>query len=512
MFQIDFSRINTDRLASFKAIPSLFSEHQLYPINLDIYGIKWHDLNWENIVEELCDKLADSNSSHISINTIEVLSVFLIQIPKKYDLNTIASQFWLAARKASDDTLKAGLFLITHYHQFSETYSHYTNSQKETYDTIKNSLLDQAKSNSPKWHDTILQQTLRALLTDDAKILAQTALQKYWNVLQLLQSIKLPYQQKFAEEASFHWLNQYFNQPFHQLEQHNSAIRHWLNLYHTPQTAAQQARDIFNHSFFKNTSLKALENKIEPFTEIFIWLQKHSKSPDFLSALGQEYRAILRVWLGSGNYYQLENVVKRLDDEKHRIMNRYIFWRNYQNHFVDNWLLISQQQFQKYTPQLQNELRSLINVKFMSGDAKPIVLLRTEQFYFIQSLEVDASVDLLVTEDLNYLDNLLKQNLINHCSLEDITPCLIHDHQYLWQNDMAICLKDLGINMSDPQHFHITAHRTQPFRNHLSQQETLERQERLSKWWRYTQNKYSLELLQKCAKSFFRYFPIKNHK
>ena len=168
--------------------------------------------------------------------------------------------------------------------------------------------------------------------------------------------------------------------------------------------------------------------------------------------------------------------------------------------------MISQQQFQNYKPQLQNELRSMINVKFMSGNDKPIVLLRTEQFYFIQSLEVDTSVDLLVTEDLNYLDNLVKQNLINHYSLEDITPCLIHDHQYLWQNDMAICLKDLGINMSDPQHFHITAHRTQPFRNHLPQQELLERQERLGKWWRYAQKKYPRELLQKCAKSFFRYF------
>lgn len=75
--------------------------------------------------------------------------------------------------------------------------------------------------------------------------------------------------------------------------------------------------------------------------------------------------------------------------------------------------------------------------------SEPIILLRFDKYYFIQPLvHLADMVSLLMTQDCHIIDEALKQETFNVNQLMFITLCLVHDHQYLWQRDAALTLKE----------------------------------------------------------------------
>lgn len=175
-----------------------------------------------------------------------------------------------------------------------------------------------------------------------------------------------------------------------------------------------------------------------------------------MQSLNAHHRQILRCWLGAGNYYQLENIVKyiaEINDEflgrKGSIsLNRYLFWKNYQQHILDYWLLLPEK-YLNLTEKFQDGNFKPIKIgQYDKLFLEPIILLRFEHYYFMQPLVHKANheniniANLIMFEQNDALDKAVNQPIFETDILLNTKPCLIHDHSNLWQSDMALTLME----------------------------------------------------------------------
>lgn len=494
-FSINFKNINANKMKIF-SYESIFNTEPWQSLNLDF--LKDIDINIS--LDERANDI--SKRLHIGqvddIQVLDILSLIVIE-QSAWNIPIMAeriAQHWiLSVLNAKNNIgLHATLLFLLHYHVYPKYYEqlHY----KITLEYLKKQLLN---LNEQHWQDKILAQFTYAILKHDANALAKLALSLKKNVIQLINSYQYPIQLELKKQAEQHWLSLYLNLKEHELSLYKKALLAYLNQHRTIEQYVLKAQQIFHHRYFSHKELAELETKTKKFTDIYEWLNVRSRNNTFLSALSHEERTILRCWLGSGHYYQLEKAVmeiaelndENLSEQRSVSLNRYLFWTNYQQHILDYWLLIPFNQEHKYQSIMNKANVKLMTVSEQSKQDIPVVLLKFDKYYFIQPLVLTAlQADLVMTQNKDKIEqSLSSDSLFDSTILHNIEPCLIHDHMFLWQNDMALCLQEsFNIHMGNPKRFVITKHRVETFPQH-----NLDHRERLNKleqWYSASKSRY----------------------
>lgn len=506
-FAVDFSHINADTMKSL-IHQRLFDTMPWQTLDLSILQEVDIDADLKKRAEQKFDTLKINQANSFSV--IDVLALVIIENGEwqnKAIAKTVTNNWWLSALKMEDQqALYASLVLVLQYERDPELYEKFANIY--ALKALTGMLL---ADNSYQWQDNTIKFSVKALLSKQPSRLAAVALENHITVHQLLSKYKLPVSTDFESRASAEWLALYLKLTEKQLSSYSNTINHYLKRRSDMHFAVSRAELIFSNRYFK-TDLSSLEKQTHKFADIHIWLKEWSKIPEFKQLLGKEYQQILRCWLGAGNYYQLEKAVKYIaqvhdeDIESNRSIsiNRYIFWTNYQQHIIDYWLLIPSNQQAKYQPIFSTANIKLVSNKLPLDDSSsmttenvysvPTVLLKFDGYYFIQPLvNSGGKADLVMTSSVALLDSALQSDEIESRVFDNLEPSLIHDHMFLWQRDMALCLKEnFKIMMSNPDRFVYTPTFGDSFINPSKKIDHKARLENIERWYRYS--RYTNEL------------------
>lgn len=527
MFDIDLSSIKADKMKVLQPT-SIFAQMPWKALDLSLI----QHLNFDQDLTERAEQAIKQLKNGIidGLDELDVLAM-LISFHEIWQDNQqtkkICENLAMSALKTNNqNTLRLILMLCFHYHRNTKFYDNlsYGNILKHLIQCFKNS---QDRLLQGLWKDKSYGQAVVAVLNDQSVELAKIAIEKRQHISQLFKIYRLSVKKEIKYQAEQDWLNRYFNLDEQSLKLLNPAITIWLNRESNDiDYAIKTTQFIFDHHYFpKNIpqELPILEQKTKKFVHIYEWLKKWSKNQQYMNALNRldlKYVKILRCWLGTGNYYQLEQLVREiamLHGEFHPnkgsiSLHRYIFWTNYQQHILDYYLLIPQNRQELYRNIMEKANSKLMTTLIQEEMNVPVVLLKFDKYYVIQPLVLTASqVDLIMTEEIEKIENGLANHLFNSSILSTVEPCLIHDHYNLWQNDMALTLRDyFDIQMSNPNQFVITTTRVISFPAKNVQH--ADRLEVINKWYqsanstdsRYIYrkaknmlNKYALSYLQR---------------
>lgn len=507
-FTVDFSRINADNMKLLIHQP-LFDTMPWQALDLSVLQEVNLDVDLKKRAEKKFDTLKIAHTD--SFDVIDVLALVIVdndEWQNKTTAKTVARNWWLSVLKShNQQALYASLVLVLQYHRDPKLYEKITNTH--TLKALNSALLT---VNSHDWSDDTLKLVVTAILADSPNHLASLALDKHLTTQQLLQQYKLPISDTFEHRMRAEWLTLYLKLPENKLQAYGNTINNYLNQKPDINFAVNRAELIFSNRYFK-TDLSALEKQTHKFTDIHKWLKEWNKSSEFKQLLNKKYQQVLRCWLGAGNYYQLEKAVRyiaqvneeKINENKSISINRYIFWTNYQQHIVDYWLLIPANQQSRYHPIFATANIKLIHNKVTINHPKstitenifavPTVLLKFDEYYFIQPLVHSAGkADLVMTNSVALLDKVLQYDEIENGVFDNIEPCLIHDHMFLWQRDMALCLKeDFNIMMGDPSRFIYTPNISDSFTHPRKSIDHKARLENIERWYRYSSHKNELD-------------------
>lgn len=507
-FIADFSHINADTM-KLLIHQSLFDNMPWQTLDLSVLQEVDIDADLKKRAEQKFDTLKINQTSAFSV--IDVLALVIIENEEwknKVIAKTVTNNWWLSALEMEDQqALYASLVLVLQYQRNPELYEKFANIY-----ALKALIGMLLADDSYKWQDNMLKLSVKALLSQQPSHFATVALENHITVHQLLSKHKLPVSTDFESKANEEWLALYLKLTEKQLSSYSRAINPYLKRRSDIHSAVSRAESIFSNRYFK-TDLSTLEKQTHKFTDIHIWLKEWNKNPAFKQLLGKEYQQILRCWLGAGNYYQLEKAVRYIaqvndeDIESNRSIsiNRYIFWTNYQQHIIDYWLLIPSNQQAKYQP-----IFATANIKLVSKESTlnysssmiaenvasvPTVLLKFDDYYFIQPLvNTGGKADLVMTSSVALLDSALQPNEIESHVFNNIELNLIHDHMFLWQRDMAMCLKEIfKIIMGNPNRFVYTPTFGDSFINPSKNIDHKGRLENIERWYKYSRHKDELD-------------------
>lgn len=299
---------------------------------------------------------------------------------------------------------------------------------------------------TPDWSNTRNTPVLKALVAADARKLAMIAFARQQDCFALISQIGMPRNLPIIHEAQLQWLDLWIRAPREQRYRLRQNLTQVLN----PQLTILQQQSFFsnilNHPIFPQ-DIGILENRVKDFPELVNWLSSCARQPSLKLALNLEERKRLACWIGTGNYEALKQILINLTQNQNpedakKTINRYIFWRNYQNFIQESWLLLPQALYLRHPTHLGN-------IKPIEGCEFPIVVLKIGTGFIFQSFLGDASEnDLIMTNAIQAVENILSQNRIRNAQIEQLPLVLIHDHTFLWQTDLAYTLD---------QHFHIQA-------------------------------------------------------
>ncbi|WP_230655815.1 hypothetical protein [Psychrobacter sp. I-STPA10] len=486
IFKINFDHITTSNLKEVKPLPSLFEVTPWKHMDLSKLGFNIDDIDLKKQANNSFNKLTKGYIE--DFNILDVISLIIFPDIQWLDNNIakkVAENWWVSAfySKTQGDTgvLNMSLLFVLHDVMQDSLKNQQSANSQSMFSNLQNELKKYALQQI--WHDEIHQKLVIALLEKNANKLANLAFEYKITVDKLLSRYNLPSTKPLRENSREIWIGKYFKLSTNSktsLKDYRQPILNFLSRKKDLNFAVEQAKMIFDHPFFggkSNSNLSKLEKKIEPFDTIFEWLKKKNLEPRFLELLGDEYRIVLRCWLGSGNYYQLKNVIELLADyeadkkyheildkeldfnkaEKrksrlyNRTLNRFYFWQNYQNQFIDNWLLLTEEHWSEVS-----DINNLTNVRKLSGGKFPIALLKFDGYYVIENFIASKfEADFILTDNVKYLDELIQYSkitgYINWIDLYKIIPCLIHDHANLWASDAALCLDEFGIHPANPK-------------------------------------------------------------
>ena len=511
-FSIDFSRINASRMLSL-TYHRLFDTMPWQTLDLSVLQEVTIDADLKKRAEQKFDTLKIAHTD--SFDIIDVLALVIIdndEWQNKTTVKVVTHNWWLSAlERHNQQALYASLVLILQYHRSPKLYENFANTH-----ALKALTAAMLASNSYQWQDNTLQLAVKAVLSNSPSNFAALALRDQMTTNQLLHEHKLPVSTDFEHQAIEEWLTLYLKLTEKQLLDHSDTINHYLKRKSDIHFAISRAELIFSNRYFK-TDLSTLEKQTHKFSDIHTWLKEWNKNPEFKRLLDKKYQQILRCWLGAGNYYQLEKAVRyiaqvneeNIDENRSVSINRYIFWTNYQQHIVDYWLLIPANQQDKYYPifttaniklvSSKNGLRQVNSLTTENVSSVPTVLLKFDDYYFIQPLvSSGGKADLIMTNSVLLLDTALQSDEIDSDVFDNIEPCLIHDHMFLWQRDMAMCLKEnFKIMMGNLNKFVYTPTFGDSFihpKKSIDHKARLENIERWYRYSRYSNERYSNEL------------------
>lgn len=455
MFKIDFTHINANHLKTFN-YHSLFDTEPWHFLDLKVLKDIDLEMNLQSRARLSFEKLSQSPVSNLDI--MDILALTTIKNPdwENKDLaEKVANHWWLSLinHLTRQKELLATLIFVLQFQNKLAFYQKFANIHALT--ALKHTLM---KGEKHTWHNKTLEFISLSLVSNNPKNFAEFTLKHRHTIQQISTKYPLPIGDDFKHQARTYWLELYLRLSEKELETYSPIIQSWLNEKTTLEFAITRAKLIFDNPYFSK-DLPVLENQTHKFGDIYQWLKTWSKNPDFLQQLDTYYLKILRCWLGAGNYYQLEKIVRKIsaihhESEKGSVIsiNRYLFWTNYQNYIVDYYLLIPKQSIYNYEKLLGNENFRYLTARHLSGEEQlvPTILLKFNGYYFIQPLVNRGRLaELVMTKDINIIDGIINNQEIDIVTFKTLTPCLIHDFYFGWQGEMAHFLQNaFGILMS----------------------------------------------------------------
>ncbi len=294
---------------------------------------------------------------------------------------------------------------------------------------------------SSQWPDQHNIQVLQALIASDAQQLARVAFSQAKYIPQLMQELALPTRLPVVTEAQPYWLQQWMAAPATQRQR----LRPILNqLLHDELTLKQQQR--FAHIILNTQSMPTqvadLERKVKDFPELVVWLSACARQAEFKLHLNPAERQRLACWIGTGNYEALREILEKIAHSRgqsvlEKTVNRYIFWKNYQALFQEAWLLLPQTLYAEQASHLSN----IKPLHAAPREEMACIVLKIGNYFVFQTFLGDASQnDLLMSDDIEHIEQLLGQNVIDYPKILQSHLVLIHDHVYMWQTDLAYLL------------------------------------------------------------------------
>lgn len=439
-FNIDFSHIHTNDLKSFH-YQSMFDTKPWSDLDLSVLDGMDLNIDLAHRVECLFDKLAVNPNE--DINILDVLSITTIDTPKWQDSNAnkVAKNWWLS--------------LLNNNHQKQEIFACFNMCLYHHYQKINHlgikQLIQSLLSNEFLFKDEFLVFFIKSLFNNDLYSIGKHILiNKKSTPSQVFKNYPLMIDDTIKQQVDNHWLNCYLNLSEKELVNHSQIIYQWLNYNTDVVHLVKRAKKIFDNEYF-DKDLQNLEKQTHKFGDIYTWLKSCSSQMSFKEKLGHDYLPILRVWIGAGNYYQLEKNVRHIsfihgehksERGKNISLNRYFFWTNYQQYIMDYWLLLP-----KYYASDYDKIAKTENIKWILGAGNvPIIILRIDKYYLIQPLVLRApECDLVMTDDLVNMEKILNKPMIDIHEIKQIKPCLIHDFYFGWQQEMYRFLKGFNI-------------------------------------------------------------------
>ncbi len=491
MFEVNFSHITTQALQVPK-YQSLFDTKPWSDLDLSI--LQGLDLDMDLPSRAKSRFALLQNDVYADINVLDVLALVSCHIDD-WDNAILANKacyhLWQSVLIGHNEKPRYALIMcLLQYHQSPLLYE----SLKT--DIIFERLIKSLANTDHQWQDNTQKQILLALLNNSPKDLAKLSIGEKTTPNKLLANYQFSTHETFAKQAQQAWLSLYLMLDAKILTQHTSAINAYLTGDSSIRHALKQIATIFDHNYFPKDPHQ-LQDKIHKFTDIHHWLTLYNKRSEFLSGLSLHHRTILRYWLGAGHYHQLKDIISYIaydqgegkDGRGSISINRYWFWTNYQQHILDYCLLLppSYSHISKRFPQGQFKM-----MLPSASHTAPIALLRFEGYYFIQSFILGAGyTNLIMTTEYDKLDNALKANVFNPDILDDLAPCLVHDHYMLWQSDAGITLlEEFNIKPSNMEQFEVTPKLKYPLRKPLSKDQHQERLTVLDNWYKKFGNSY----------------------
>lgn len=441
-FDIDFSHIHANDLKSFQHYP-MFNTKPWSDLDLSILNGMDLNINLLDRANTIFDELQKQPIEHL--NALDVLAMTTMDTPKWHQDNAmyVAENWWLSLFKHHQKNLVFACVNACIYH-------HHQNLGHLGVKILNQTLL----SKHFNYHDEVLLKLAKDILANNPSSLAKYLLyDKKATPNKLLKTYPLMVHDDFKHKLNHDWINHYLRLSEKELSSYKNMIVSWLTEGNSIESSVARAKIIFDNDFF-DKNLQKLEMQTHKFTDIYEWLKVKSADISFKEKLGQEYLKILRVWIGAGNYYQLEKSVRYIsyihnehkeERGKNISLNRYFFWTNYQQYIVDYWLLLP-----KYHALDYDKIAITENIKWSIGAGDvPIIILRLDKYYLIQPLVLKATkCDLVMTDDMVYMDKLLRKELIDINELISVSPCLIHDFYFGWQQEMHHLLKAFNIHSS----------------------------------------------------------------
>lgn len=302
-----------------------------------------------------------------------------------------------------------------------------------------------------QWPNPSQHELMLAVFERNVVQVAQLAIRAIESVPRLFRQAGLPPGLPIIAEAVPHWFRSWIDLPANGRRPLASLIHEYFEQQGTVEQQQAIARRILSHPGFPQT-VEGLRPKVATHNEITLWLSSWSRNSLFRQGFTDLQRRLLSCWIGSGNYAQFENIIRGIGscldpDEEKKTINRYLFWRNYQERIEEGWLLIPDEWTEWYpeSSRLRNRIR-------LDGYEHPVGAFKLGEYYFFQTFVPGGGQDLLVSGEVARIQGLMDRGFIDDYELRSLEFSLIMDHSHLWQIDAAWLLqKHFGISPASPR-------------------------------------------------------------
>lgn len=375
---------------------------------------------------------------------------------------------------------------------------------KDVIQTMREGLESLIKSGEWKYKTNL--DLLQALITQNAKKLAEIAFKQNKSVVQLLQNAGFPTKLPTVQDAQIQWFLIWLNESQQQRKNTTLALTEMLD-----------SLDLDNQQKFAtlvlniphlNKPLAQLKQLIAGYPEIDHWLSICDRNNEFRQIFKIDEIQRLECWIGTGSYQSLQNLI--IDITKYEepsvlefTERRYIFWKNYQDHFRESWLLVSQSTYDNHP-----DIKRFPKVKIITGFTKPIILIRIGEYYLLQMFILKGGeADIIMFNDTKNIEILLKNSKISYTQFMQLSICLIHDLNNLWQSDCAYIL-DTKFNIIPINNkvIYDTIGNYNIYKKKIQENDFKKiRIEKTSSWLRNAKNRWSHQQLQQAALTAKRY-------
>lgn len=352
------------------------------------------------------------------------------------------------------------------------------------------------------WPNQPQADVLLLLVHQNTEALAELAISQSISVHTLVQQVNLPTHLPTVLLAEEQWTSLWVSKD---RPQRTTLAPVLHRILHTGLTLKRQQD--FTKCFLHHAKMpqkpKILKSKVAAYPEIVSWLSLCVRQPEFRLVFNDTDKQLLRCWIGTGNYEALKDLLieiatQHADAENlKKTESRYIFWATYQDLFEETWLLIPPKLLDN-----SKEIQQRLNVRPITDTLDPIAVLKIGDYYIFQTFigagnSFDA--DLIVTSNTDAVELLLKKPELSYTAIKELDLCLIHDHKYLWQVDLAFTLeKELKILPPNGRN-------SSYIKQANDEKFMLERRREIKSWLRKAVDRHPIFLLEKVAFSAIRH-------